>query len=275
MNGIAVAFDSITFTYPEEENPVFTDLTLSLPYGVVSFVGQNGTGKSTAMLLASGRIVPDSGSVKLFDTTTDTLSDESERNRYASFIYQNMEFETEEPIAELFEYVYENGFHDSKDSEFLMELIKTFELEGSISRKIQDLSKGEMQRALLVFSMLYGSKIIVMDEPIFALEDYQKRKALEFVREYAARFNTPVYYSLHELDLSKLYADFGLVFFSDGRPPFLASAEEAFQRELIESAYQYPAAMLHQREHLFRERLMQISELAEYIAEEKDDDSAD
>ena len=261
MKNPAIQFESVTYTYPETETPVFSDLDLTLPDGVVSFVGQNGTGKSTALLLASGRVLPDSGSVTLIDRKTDTITDESERNRYASFIYQNMEFDTEEPVSELFEFVYENGFHDSKDSVFLFDLIKAFELEKSIERRLQDLSKGEIQRAILVFSMLYGSKAIVMDEPIFALEDRQKQRALEFVHDYARKFNTPVFYSLHELDLSKLYADYGLVFFNDGRPPYLGPAEEAFSRELIESAFQYPAAMLHQREHLFREQLIKIAEM--------------
>ena len=189
-----------------------------------------------------------------------SLTDEAERNRYASFIYQNMEFETNEPIGELFEYVYANGFHEHQPNGFISELAEAFELGGVMGKKLQLLSKGEMQRAILAFSMLYGSRIIMMDEPIFALEDYQKRKALEYISDFAHRNEIPVYYSLHELDLSRKYADQALLFYKDGRRPLLGPVDEVLTSENLEDAYQYPAAMLHQREFLFRERLLERAE---------------
>lgn len=255
----AVACSDVSFTYPEAEKPVFEHLDLELPHGVVSFVGRNGTGKSTALLLASGRVLPQTGQVRLFDVDTASIPDETERNRYASFVYQNMEFETEEPIGDLFEYVYANGFHERKDPSFLKDLVETFELGQSTHRKLQLLSKGEMQRAILVFSMLYGSRAIMMDEPIFALEDYQKRRALEFITDYARRTLTPVYFSLHELDLSYTFADFWLLFYRDGSAPVLGTPEEIFTTERMEAAYEFPLPMLRQREYLFRERLYQLA----------------
>ena len=59
----AVEIDSVSFTYPEQTSAVFDGLSLTLPYGILSFVGQNGTGKSTTLLLASGRLLPDAGVV--------------------------------------------------------------------------------------------------------------------------------------------------------------------------------------------------------------------
>lgn len=280
MDSRIARFEAVSFAYPEiidnevsatvgKEAPggtgnygrkVFNEIDLEIPGGVVSFVGQNGTGKSTALLLAAGRLQPVSGRVVLFDTDTISLTDEEERNRYASFIYQNMEFETEDTVAELFSFVYENGFIDESDrnEEFIPNLTKVFELGEALGRKLQDLSKGEMQRAILVFSLLYGSRSIMMDEPIFALEDYQKKAALEYLVDFAHRKGTPLYFSLHELDLSKSFADYVVLFYTDGRNPIVGSVEEILTRPLIEDAYQYPAAMLHQREHLWRERLMKL-----------------
>ena len=61
----AVELQWVTYTYPEGDEPVFTDLSVRLPSGVAAFVGQNGTGKSTLMLLASGIALPDAGTVLL------------------------------------------------------------------------------------------------------------------------------------------------------------------------------------------------------------------
>jgi ABC-type cobalamin/Fe3+-siderophores transport system ATPase subunit len=278
MDECVVLFEAVSFSYPKitddedtgsvglepgegDNGPaVFDEIDLEIPAGVVSFVGQNGSGKSTALLLSSGRLQPDSGKVELFGVDSISLTDEEERNRYASFIYQNMEFETEETVAELFSFVYENGFieESSRDEEFIPNLVAVFELKDTLGRKLQDLSKGEMQRAILVFSLLYGSRSIMMDEPIFALEEYQKKGALEYLVDFARRKNTPLYFSLHELDLSRSFADYAVLFYTDGRNPLVGSVDEVLTRELIENAYQYPAAMLHQREHLWRERLMKL-----------------
>ena len=279
MDECVARFTAVSFSYPQigdddavgttgepghgngdNGTDVFGGIDLEIPGGVVSFVGQNGTGKSTALLLSSGRLQPDSGQVELFGVNTNSLTVEEERNRYASFIYQNMEFETEDSVAELFSFVYENGFVDenARDEEFIPNLTEVFELHDALDRKLQDLSKGEMQRAILVFSLLYGSRSIMMDEPIFALEEYQKKAALEYLVDFAHRKETPLYFSLHELDLSKSFADYAVLFYTDGRNPIVGPVEEILTRPLIEDAYQYPAAMLHQREHLWRERLMKL-----------------
>lgn len=257
----AVRFESVGFSYEATEgeegsNPVFSGLDLELPYGMVSFVGQNATGKSTALLLASGRLQPDSGVVTLFGRDTRELVDEEERSRLASFIYQNMEFETELPVVDLFAHVFENGFHESKDSAIVEELISVLELTEALGNRLQDLSKGEMQRSILAFSLLYGSGAFMMDEPIFALEDYQKQRALEYLKDFSHRTATPVYFSLHELELSRLYSDSVVMFYRDERDPQIGPVDEILTRGLIEDAFEYPAAMLHQRESLYRKHLL-------------------
>ena len=96
-----VVFEEVTFTYPDTEQPVVRDLSLELPSGVVSLVGQNGTGKSTLLLLACGLLVPDRGRVLLGGVDSRELSDDHQRRRLCSLVYQNMEFETQEPLGEL------------------------------------------------------------------------------------------------------------------------------------------------------------------------------
>ena len=76
-------FIDVNFTYPpveeydengevilQESKPVFDHFTAELPAGFVSLVGPNASGKSTLMMLASGRLCPSSGMIKLFETDT-------------------------------------------------------------------------------------------------------------------------------------------------------------------------------------------------------------
>ena len=250
-----IAFEKVTFGYPEGEGPVFRDLTLELPSGVVSLIGQNGVGKSTLLLLAGGSVLPDEGRVLIDGVDTRELRDERKRQEYVSFIFQNMEFETEEPIGELLDYVYESGFHRKKDPSFLEDLVETFELGHALGRRTQEVSKGELQRTILAFSLLYGSRILLMDEPIFALEPYQKTRTMRFLVDYARSNSLAVYYSAHELDITEKFSDSLLVLYGEERPPRIGATADLFERDIIEKAYDVPMSMLKRREWLYREAL--------------------
>ena len=265
-------FNDVTFTYPAvegdldengkqiEPKPVFEHFSAELPKGFVSFVGQNGCGKSTLMLLASGRLTPESGTVSLLGQNPATLDDE-QKNLLASVIYQNMEFETEDKVSELLSFVYQNGALKGNaqairngNKDLLGEVIDVFELQNVLEHPLTKLSKGEIQRVLLAFGILYGSASLFMDEPLFALENYQKENALAYLKEFVHKTGTTIYISMHELDLTKKYADTVLLFYPN-RNMALGTPEEVLTRDEVEKAYGVPYAMLKDHENLSREYL--------------------
>jgi len=253
-----IRLEKVSFYYPETERLVVNDLSIELPDGVTTLVGQNGTGKSTLLLLAAGILLPVQGTVLLRGIDTRNLREEQERQRHVSFVYQNMEFETEESIGELLEYVHENGFHETKDPGLIPELIDICELEKVLGKKTQEVSKGELQRTIIAFSLLYGSKIIMLDEPIFALEEYQKHRIMDFLVDYSRAQDVSLYYSVHELDISEKYSDYLLLFHKNGRLE-LDQTRQLFTKENIEEAYEVPYVMLKRKEAIYREALQNLS----------------
>ncbi len=277
-----IRFNDVSFFYivdpelaggePEKaiENPasvkqVFTGLSLDCPPGVVSLVGENGVGKSTFLLLAGARLFPADGRVTLLDKDTRYFEDapqspekEEERNGYVSFVYQNMEFETEEPVGDLMDYIYEKGFHKEKDPALLKDVTDVMELSGILGKQTQKLSKGQLQRAILGFSLLYGSRIIMLDEPVFALEEGQKDRIFTFLTDFAEKTGTSIYYSAHNLDLTQKYSDYMVLIYKDGKVR-IGRTEELYQRDIIEEVFKVPLAMMHRREQLFREHLLHES----------------
>ncbi|MBN1696613.1 MAG: ABC transporter ATP-binding protein [Spirochaetales bacterium] len=250
-----IVFENITFSYPETERPVFGNFSHAFPRGVISLVGQNGTGKSTLLLLAGAVLLPQQGRVMVCGRDSRTLKEERERHRYVSFIYQNMEFETEEVIGDLFSFVFHNGFIEGKDETIIKSLVDVFELEHVLNKKTQEVSKGELQRTILAFSLLYGSRIIMMDEPIFAMENYQKVRTMDFITSYAKKEGISVYYSVHELDITEKYSDYMLLFFKSGIMKF-GPTKEVFSIKNLEEAYEAPYVMLKKKEAFFRSYLM-------------------
>ena len=253
-----IEIKDLIFNYTDEEHKVFSQLNLQIPSGLISFIGQNGIGKSTLMLLAGARLFPESGSVKLFGVDTKSLTDE-ERNRDISFIYQNLEFESDEKIGDLLGFVYDNGFTQNKERQIISDLIKTFELSNILHKKTQCISKGELQRTIIAFGLLYGSKLLIMDEPIFALEDKQKEKIMEYLADYSRSSRTSIYYSVHELDISRKYSDLVLLF-QKNQEFIIGKPDKVLTEENLEATFEVPYSMLYEKEILFRKHLLEVDE---------------
>ena len=265
-----IQFDNISFAYPPAEEkaetrPIFQNFTAVLPGGFVSLVGPNASGKSTFMLLAAGRILPQQGTVYLLGRNTLELTGE-ERSQLASFIYQNMEFDTEDTVAQLVQQVYTNGCFqgccqpvalESTDHKDLLEQVKwVLELDELEEKPLSTLSKGQMLRVILGFSLLYGSKSIFMDEPLFAVENKQKHRILDYIRKYCEDFGITVYISMHELELSRMYPHKVLLFYPNRDMDF-GTPQEVLVPDALEKAYGVPAAMLKDAESLTRRSLQE------------------
>ncbi len=274
----AVHFTDVSFYYtdlPEDEsadiepvnqvNQVFSNLTLTLPRGMMSVVGENGIGKSTLMLLAAGRLFPTEGTVHIFGRNSGDFKEalsrpelEEERNKLVSVIYQNLEFETNETIGELMEMVAEMGVYSGDTQQLLSELRSVLELDSFLDKRMQEVAKGQLQRAIIAFSLLYGSRMVVMDEPVFALEQPQKERAFEYLLDFSRKSGTTIYYSVHDLDLTQKYSD-KMLLLQKNDEPRVGPTEELYTRENLEHAFQAPLDTLYRRDHLFREMLMQMS----------------
>ncbi|MGN0729535.1 ATP-binding cassette domain-containing protein [Treponema sp.] len=270
-----IEFEDVTFSYPPVEGDldengnqivpaaVFEHFSGGIPGAFTSIIGPNGCGKSTLMLLASGRLVPSSGKVRLLGQDIASLGEE-QRCLLASVIYQNMEFESNDKVENLLSFVYKNGALKAnskgiKSQDLFSEVVEQFELSSVMNHGLSEISKGENQRILLAFSLLYGSAGIFMDEPMFAMENRQKESALEYLRSYSQETKTPMFLSMHELDLSKKYSE-KVLLIHPNKDMSYGTPDEVMTSDELEKAYGIPAAMLKHSEDMTREILSQQSE---------------
>ncbi len=286
-----VRFTDVSFSWPDPDTgepllladgspakPIFEAFTADIPGGFISLIGPNGSGKSTFMLLAGARVMPARGRIELLGENTRVLAGvwadasgtpgeglsadvEHRRNLACSFIYQNMEFEDDDgsgdSVGALLERVYAQGGRPTKDEAFFRDAIGAFELENLRARRLSALSKGETQRVLLAFSALYGSRVVMMDEPVFAMEQRQKERALEFFGDICRSSGVSVMVSLHEMSLTRKYADLAMLFYPDRRID-LGTPDEVLVPEALEASYGVPTAMLYDSERLGRDAMMEL-----------------
>ncbi len=258
---MSIAFRDISFGYPapdgsvsDEAVPLFSGLNLELSGGFTFLVGPNGIGKTTLMLLAGARIFPESGIVTIDGRDSRDFLEaglnpeiEQQRNELVSFVYQNMELETDEPIGAVLSMVARNGADQS--------VVEAAGLEGRLNVRMHELSKGEMQRAIVAMAVLYGSPVVMMDEPVFAVEPHRAERLFMWLKDYCRRSGVDMYTSVHDVELARKFAHSVVLFHQDGLVE-TGPAEELLTRERLEAAFKAPWDTLYRRQNLYRDLLL-------------------
>jgi molybdate transport system ATP-binding protein len=90
-------------------------------------------------------------------------------------------------------------------------VITALQLEGLLSKKPRQLSGGERQRVALARALLAPHDMLVLDEPLAALDSAQRLATLEFLRRRVAVENTPMWYVSHRWDEILTICDHAMV----------------------------------------------------------------
>ncbi len=248
-----ITFSDVSFGYPGLDELVFSDLNLELPGGFTFLVGPNGIGKSTLMLLAGARVFPQKGTVTIGGTDTREFADaafdpevEQRRNELVSFVYQNMEFETDEPVGTVLSMVARAGADRG--------VVPADELDDRLNVRMGQLSKGEMQRAIVAMSVLYRSAVVMLDEPVFAVEPDRAERLFAWLQGYCARTGFDMYTSVHDVELARKFGDSVVLMRKDGTIT-AGPAGELLSRDSLEEAFRAPYDTLYRRQRLYRELL--------------------
>jgi len=279
-----ISLESVSYAYLKDDAPedpaergwedlniIFDETDLEIPAGMVSVLGPNGTGKTTLLLLISGRIQPLQGTVTIaginaarFEQALQNQAVEEERNRLVSMVYQNMEFETDQPLRELLAEIQAASKPawlaadlQKRRIELLAEMIPALSLAEALEKRPQEMAKGELQKAVIAMALCWGSPIMVMDEPVFSLDEPAKKACFRFLKRFAHELGVSIIYSAHDFELCRDYADHSVLLWrkQDQLHSATGPADEICSRAMLEEAYQAPMDILHRRETLYREML--------------------
>jgi len=88
-----------------------------------------------------------------------------------------------------------------------LELIQLLSLKDLLVRQINTLSGGEKQRLALARALLSAPNLLLMDEPLSAVDEASKPAILNFIREINRRYHIPVLYVSHSFDEISYLAD--------------------------------------------------------------------
>ena len=139
---------------------------------VVGFLGENGAGKTTALKMITGYLVPTSGMVEVNDLN---INDHAlEIQSQIGYLPELNPLYPEMTVYEYLEFIANlrkisgKGFRDALSS-----VVDKCGLQGVVHKQISSCSKGYKQRIGLAGSMIHDPKILILDEPVTGLDPNQ------------------------------------------------------------------------------------------------------
>jgi putative spermidine/putrescine transport system ATP-binding protein len=166
------------------------------PREFVSLLGPSGSGKTTLLNLLGGFIQPSSGSIHFGDRDV-TLEPPHKRN--IGVVFQNYALFPHMSVGENVAFPLRARRLPKADwPEKVRAALAMVGLAGYEARGVAQLSGGQRQRVALARAMIFEPRLILMDEPLSAL-DKQLREAMQIeLRELHKRIGATIIYVTHD-----------------------------------------------------------------------------
>ncbi len=224
---VMVHFDSVQKTY-DGKTLVVADLNLEVFRGeFLTMLGPSGSGKSTTLMMLGGFEQPTRGRILLENSAVERLPPEK---RDIGFVFQNYalfpHMTVRENIAFPLRYRRAGIADPVRRVEEALALVK---LDGLGDRKPQQLSGGQQQRVALARAMVFNPKLILMDEPLGAL-DKQLREHMQIeIKQIQQRSGITMVYVTHDQSEALAMSD-RIAVFHEGRVQQLADPATLYER---------------------------------------------
>lgn len=164
-SGHALSLHNVTFGY-DASSPVLKHIHLTLDRGLILLLGPNGHGKSTLLKLLAGVERPDQGHVTVGGH--DMWQDEEAARRLLAYVPEHPDIT---PYASVRDVLELTAWLREGTLDRVEEVLKQVGLNDTLAkRSIRRLSKGQRRRAMLAAAFLGRPPVLLMDEPLDALD---------------------------------------------------------------------------------------------------------
>lgn len=222
----------------------FGDFSLSAGVTVsgdrVGIFGVSGSGKSTVVSMLAGLLEPDSGEITLdgecLFSSADRINLRPEQRRIALVFQQHCLF-PHLGVRNNLLYGFKRCPAEYRTIDFNA-LVDVLKLEELLDRGVTNLSGGEKQRVALGRAILANPRLLLMDEPLSALDDTLRFQIIPYLRSVSEHFGIPYLFISHSLIEMRLMTD-DVLFFEKGRLVEQVSSEQLARNRMGQSQAGY------------------------------------
>jgi molybdate transport system ATP-binding protein len=185
---------------PTSAAPFKLDLRFETGSGVLILFGASGAGKSLTLQLLAGLQTPDQGTIRAGD---DVLFDSSRqinlpvRRRRVGFVFQNLalfpHLNSRQNVAYGLAHVSVAERQQRVDG-----MLEKLKIDHLADRSPQTLSGGEQQRVALARALVTRPRMLLLDEPLSALDLSIKRSIVADLQRINQELRIPILYVTHD-----------------------------------------------------------------------------
>lgn len=174
---------------------ILDDISLEIPRGeIVSILGPSGSGKTTLLNMILGITTVTSGKIIFEDKD---ITNKSMEKRGFNIVFQDYALFPNLNAYENIVYGLKNNPGVSTQQEVL-ELIELLGLSKHLDKHIDQLSGGQKQRVALARTMVMKPRILLLDEPLSALDGVIKESIKDKIRTIAKEFHLTTIIVTHD-----------------------------------------------------------------------------
>lgn len=222
-----VKFDHVQKSY-DGENLVVKDLNLAISKGeFLTMLGPSGSGKTTCLMMLAGFETATHGDIYLDGVSINKIPP---HKRGIGMVFQNYALFPHMSVAENLAFPLEvrklpKAIRDEKVNKAL-DMVQMNEFAG---RRPSQLSGGQQQRIALARAMVFEPDLVLMDEPLGAL-DKQLREHMQYeIKHLHERLGVTIVYVTHDQGEALTMSD-RIAVFNDGRIQQLAPPADLYER---------------------------------------------
>lgn len=209
----------------------YSDFSLQADFSVVhgsltTLLGPSGCGKSTTLSLITGLLRPDSGSIELDGRD---LSQVPIWKRNIGVVFQDHALFPNYSVAGNIQYPLKiQRLSRQEMTERTRELLSLVSLDGYQGRSVNALSGGERQRVALARALATDPSLLLLDEPLSALDAQLRLSMRNEIRALQRRLGLTVLYITHDQEEALSISD-QVILMHDGRVEQQGPPEEIYR----------------------------------------------
>ncbi|MGW7772863.1 ABC transporter ATP-binding protein [Pseudomonas machongensis] len=204
------------------------DVSLNIRSGeFLSLLGSSGSGKTTLLMALAGFVRPDAGSIRFGGRE---MVFEPPHKRDLGMMFQNYALFPHMNVFQNVAYPLKlRGYSRDEIRKRVGEALEMVELDKLVGRRIDEMSGGQRQRIALARAIVFEPKILLMDEPLSAL-DKRLRETMQLeIRRLHERLGMTVVYVTHDQREALTMSD-RIAVMSQGRIQQIDTPESLYER---------------------------------------------
>jgi len=236
------------------------DVSLSVRSGeFITLLGPSGSGKTTLLMVLAGFVRPDSGSVRFAEREVVLVPP---HKRDIGMVFQNYALFPHMTVAGNLAYPLKlRRFGRTDIARRVERALELVQLEGLGGRHVDQLSGGQRQRVALARAVIFEPRILLMDEPLSALDKNLREQMQLEIRRLHDRLGMTTVYVTHDqreaLTMSDRIAviNYGKIQQVDPPQELYERPRSHFVANFIGESYSLPVVVSEGRALLFGEPL--------------------